>query len=142
MKRRKARENVIIVLFEASFNINSYEEIVNFANENEEFKFDDFSKKLLDFYCNNTMQVDALITENLKDWSISRLPRVNTAILRAAVSEMLSSEEDMDSIVINEAVEIAKKYAGDNDFQFINGVLGSVSKKLRADNVNVSNGEN
>ena len=46
-----------------------------------------------------------------------------------SVLEMLYSEEkDMDSIIINEAVEICKKFAGDNDYQFVNGVLGAISK--------------
>ena len=44
---------------------------------------------------------------------------------------MMYSNEDMDSIIINEAVEICKEYAGENDYQFVNGVLGAISKELR-----------
>ena len=44
---------------------------------------------------------------------------------------MMYSHEDMDSVKINEAVEIIKKFAGDNDYQFVNGVLGAISKELR-----------
>ena len=55
---------------------------------------------------------------------------MNRTILRLAVAEMrFSGQDDMDSIVINEAVELAKKYAaGDEDYQFINGVLGAISR--------------
>ncbi len=55
---------------------------------------------------------------------------MNTAILRVCVAEMMMNEENIDSIAINEAVEIAKTYAGESDYQFINGVLGNIAKDL------------
>ena len=74
--------------------------------------------------------MDDLIKARLKDWTLARLPRVNAAILRLAVTEMrFNGSDDMDSIVINEAVELAKKYAGEEDYQFINGVLGAISRE-------------
>ena len=67
----------------------------------------------------------------LKNWSTSRISKVCGAILRLSAAEMMYSHEEMDSVVINEAVEICKKFAGDNDYQFVNGVLGAISKELR-----------
>ncbi len=130
MKRRQSRENAVLVMFETSFNANSLEEIISFAKQSDEIDLDDFSQTILSNYFNDTVKVDDLIIAQLKDWSISRLPRINTAILRIAVCEMLYSEENVDSIAINEAVEISKKYSGDNDYQFINGVLGAIAKVL------------
>ena len=74
-------------------------------------------------------ETDQLIASKLKNWTLARLPRVSAAILRLAVAEMRYSGQDMDSVVINEAVELAKKYAGDDDYQFINGVLGAIVRQ-------------
>ena len=72
-----------------------------------------------------------MIQSKLKKWSTSRISKVCGAILRLSAAEMMYSHEDMDSVIINEAVEISKKFAGDNDYQFVNGVLGAISKELR-----------
>lgn len=130
MKRRQARENAILAAFEASFNANSIEEIIEMSREGGEYAVDAYGEAMLINFYAHSAEVDDAIVLRLKDWTLARLPRVNAAILRMAVTEMMYSAEDMDSIVINEAVEIAKKYAGDGDYQFINGVLGSLSREL------------
>ena len=56
------------------------------------------------------------------------LPKVTLAILYVALYEMENVEDVADSIAINEAVELAKKYAGENDASYINGILGAVSR--------------
>ncbi len=143
MKRRNARENAVLLMFEYSFNINEVEEIVNAYIKSDEYKIDSFAQNLVNNYFEDPVKVDDLIIAQLKGWSISRLPRVNTAILRVAVSEMMYSEENVDSIVINEAVEITKKYGGDNDYQFVNGVLGSIAKELHPNaQISEQNGDN
>ena len=125
MKRRIARENAFIAAFEASFNANSIEEIVAASREQDEYAVDAYGEALLANFYAHSAEVDDLIKARLKDWTLARLPRVNAAILRLAVTEMrFNGSDDMDSIVINEAVELAKKYAGEEDYQFINGVLG------------------
>ena len=129
MKRRIARENAFIAAFEASFNANSIEEIVAASREQDEYAVDAL---LANFYAHSA-EVDDLIKARLKDWTLARLPRVNAAILRLAVTEMrFNGSDDMDSIVINEAVELAKKYAGEEDYQFINGVLGAISREAHS----------
>ncbi|MEG2843640.1 MAG: transcription antitermination factor NusB, partial [Ruthenibacterium sp.] len=132
MKRRTSRENAILALFEASFQANTIEEIIAASRENGEVSIDAYGEALLMNFYAHSSEVDECITAKLKDWTLARLPRVNAAILRIAVTEMLYSEEDMDSIVINEAVEISKKYAGDDDYQFINGVLGNIAREHQA----------
>lgn len=134
MKRRTARENAVLAMFEYSFGANSMEEIIAASREADEYAVDAYGEALLINFCAHQPEVDEKISQNLKQgWSLSRLPRVNTAILRLAVTEMLFSEEEMDSIVANEAVELAKKYAGDDDYQFINGVLGAISRSKGRD---------
>ena len=129
MKRRTARENAFVAAFEASFRPQELAEIITDSRELEEFAVDEYGQALLLNLEAHREEIDALISSKLKDWTLARLPRVNAAILRLAVAEMrFSGQDDMDSIVINEAVELAKKYAGDEDYQFINGVLGAISR--------------
>ena len=130
--RRKARENAFIAVFEAGFSSNDIEEILTLTQEvpeYEDYMLDPFAISLINNYYNHAEEVNDVIESKLKKWSQSRISRVASAILRLSVAEMLYSEEkDMDSIIINEAVEICKKFAGDNDYQFVNGVLGAISK--------------
>ena len=67
---------------------------------------------------------DAIIKKLSKDWPLDRIGRVDLAILRLALSE-LSSKESPGSVVIDEAVELAKKFSGSDSAKFINGILGS-----------------
>ena len=97
--------------------------------EYEEYTLDEFAMSLINNYYSNAEKVNDIIQSKLKNWSQSRISRVASAVLRLSVAEMMfSSEKDIDSVVINEAVEICKKFAGDNDYQFVNGVLGAVAK--------------
>ena len=132
MTRRKARENAFIAVFEAGFSSNDIQEILSLTQEvpeYEEYRLDDFAIGLINNYYNNAEQVNDIIQSKLKNWSQSRISRVASAVLRLSVAEMLfSAEKDMDSVIINEAVEICKRFAGDNDYQFVNGVLGAVAK--------------
>ena len=130
--RRKARENAFIAVFEAGFSSNDIEEILTLTQEvpeYEEYALDSFAVGLINNYYNHAEEVNDVIQSKLKNWSHSRISRVSSAILRLSVAEMLySDEKDMDSIIINEAVEICKKFAGENDYQFVNGILGAVAK--------------
>ena len=94
------------------------------------FRPDDYSVTLCENTVSNIEKIDSLITDNLKGWSYSRVSKVAKALLRMAVSEMLYSEDVPVGAAINEAVELAKKYASDDEPSFINGILGSVAKGL------------
>ncbi|MEG2404559.1 MAG: transcription antitermination factor NusB [Oscillospiraceae bacterium] len=128
MKRRTSRENAFIAAFSATFEPATLEEIIADSRESGEYAVDAYGEALLINYEAHKDDIDELITSKLKDWTLARIPRTAVTILRLAVAEMLYSEEDMDSIVINEAVEIAKKYCQEEDYQFINGVLGAISR--------------
>jgi N utilization substance protein B len=79
----------------------------------------------------NRAEVDRLINDSMVDWQLNRLARVDQDILRIAVTEMrvlgLAPQ-----VAINEAVELAKRYSGDEGHRFINGVLRRVSDRLNA----------
>ena len=83
----------------------------------------------------HAQEIEELIESKLKGWQIERLPRVCRIILSISVAEILFGDDDMDSIVINEAVEMAKKFAADDDYQFINGILGAIARESHAETV-------
>lgn len=128
MNRRKARENAFIALFEVSFG-GSIEEVVSAGREvDDAYAVDEFGLTLLNGFAQHSQEVDTLIESKLKGWKVNRLARVSLAVLRLAVTEMLYGQPGMDSVVINEAVELSKKYGEQEDYQFVNGVLGSLAR--------------
>ena len=77
----------------------------------------------------NKAKIEEMISENLKEkWTIERISKIDIAILKVAIYELMYSELPY-KIVINEAVELAKKYGDDSSKSFVNGVLASVVKK-------------
>jgi len=76
-------------------------------------------------------EVDQLLTEAMVDWQLNRLARIDRDILRIAVCEMLFLGIP-ERVAINEAVELAKRYSGEDGYRFINGVLRRVSDKLKS----------
>lgn len=151
MSRKQARELVLQSLFHLDFNAleeaEAQETVLDTVLEAvvEEFEADldneqkktqltkkdrVFAKQLLEGTRNNLTEIDTVIGENSKDWKVQRMSGIDRNILRLAVYELKFSEEKLDfGIVINEAVELAKKYGTDDSGRFVNGVLGSLAKK-------------
>ena len=77
--------------------------------------------------------IDKNIRDNLKGWDIKRVSKVSLAILRMSCAEIFHVQKASDSTIINEAVEISKKYGDDDDYIFINGLLGSISRSKLSD---------
>ncbi len=75
-------------------------------------------------------EIDALIGSNAIGWTVGRMPKVDLCILRIALYEMLHRQDIPHSVSINEAVELAKRFAGDKSPAYINGILGTLSKQL------------
>ena len=90
--------------------------------------FDGFSKLLLNAYYDHSAEVDDEIRAHLRNWTMERLPRVSLTVLRLAIAEMLFGGENKPGVAINEAVELTKKYGADEDYQFVNGLLGAVAR--------------
>jgi len=130
MTRHESRELAFILIFEKSFQTDiSITELIDSAAELELFEQNEFAESLAKKVYLKLDEIDAIISENLVGWSAKRISRVTKAILRLAVCEMLYTENMPVGVAINEAVEIAKKYASQEDASYINGVLGSVAKK-------------
>ena len=130
MTRHESRELAFILIFEKSFQTDiSITELIDSAAELELFEQNEFAEGLAKKVYLKLDEIDAVISENLVGWSAKRISRVTRAILRLAVCEMLYTEDMPAGVAINEAVEIAKKYASQEDASYINGVLGSIAKK-------------
>ena len=127
MTRSEAREQAFILVFEKIFNPElSVTDMKEIAEDSELFILDGFAEKLFSVVCENVQKLDEIISANLRKWTINRIPKVSLALLRLSIAEILFFEDVPDSVCANEAVELAKKYAGEEDSAFINGVLGSV----------------
>ena len=114
LPRREARENAFLLAFSQTFgDVPLAEALTNHAENDEEHPVDGFSKLLLNAYY---------------DHSAERLPRVSLTVLRLAIAEMLFGGENKPGVAINEAVELTKKYGADEDYQFVNGLLGAVAR--------------
>ena len=128
MKRSEMREQAFLLTFEGLFSSGeNIDEVIELYSENVEA----VSKYAKDVFTGVKSSIDKyneVINKYSKSWKVSRLPKVTLAILYVALYEMENVEDVADSIAINEAVELAKKYAGENDASYINGILGAVSR--------------
>lgn len=131
INRKLAREKAFLFLFERNFNHYKYDELVEIKSACEEnFKVPvSFTKELFLGTVQNKRAIDELIDKYSKSWSNKRISKVTVAILNLAIFEMLFRNDVPDSVAINEAVELAKKYGSSSEPAFINGILGSISRK-------------
>lgn len=130
MTRKEAREHCFKLIFEYEVQKNDVATMLSYFAENELDLGN--QAEYVDTVLNTTVahinEIDETIEGNTKGWHIDRLPKVTLAVLRVAVAEMLYMEDIPDSISINEAVNLAKKYNDEKNGKFVNGILSSVFK--------------
>lgn len=80
----------------------------------------------------NSQELDKLIQPIAPDWPIDQIARMDRILLRIGANELLHSKDVPPKVIINEAVELAKAFGGDNSSKFINGVLGTLLKQIEA----------
>jgi N utilization substance protein B len=89
-----------------------------------------FARLLLAGTVENVGQIDSMIKRHLKNWDISRLNRVDFAILHMSVYALMYQKDMPPSVVIDEAIGIAKEFGADDSYRFVNGVLDGIRKTL------------
>ena len=128
MGRREQREQLFKLLFRVEFNRIEempeqgrffFEDEENAASEKEEAYISDRLNKILE----RLPEIDEMISSTAKGWTIGRIGKVELAIIRLAVYEIKYDETIPDSVAINEAVELAKKFGQAEASGFVNGVL-------------------
>ena len=133
MKRTEAREEAFKLLYSLQIITDkNIEDQTRIFLENSGIKDDDAIKYIKDIiYGTNSEneKIESIISENIKaDWDIKRISKIDLALLKLGIFEIIYSKIPY-KVVINEVVELAKKYGDDNSKSFVNGVLGSVVKK-------------
>lgn len=131
MTRRELREQVFLMLFRVEFHdaLEMNEQLELYSEQLEGCKEKD-SSYILDKYKNivdKLEEIDTLIGENSKGWKVSRMAKVDLALIRLAIYEMKYEEDVPVKVAINEAVELAKQYGTDNSPAFVNGVLAKLA---------------
>ena len=132
MNRSEARDIAFKYIYQVEVQKENNEEALELFIENNEIKDNEAKKYILDIATGvkeNLEKIKELIEKNLKqDWKIERISKVTLAILKLAVYEIIYAKIPF-KIVINEAVELAKKYGEDSSSVFVNGILASVVKE-------------
>lgn len=131
MTRKQAREEAFILVFEKEFNGNTTNEILESAAEARDLEPDDYVKTVFCGVYDHLSELDGVISENSVGWSIKRISKTALCILRLALYEINYMDDIPVSVSINEAVELAKKYATKDDASFVNGILSTVVKKSK-----------
>ena len=130
MTRKQAREEAFILIFEKQFSSDSLQDILELAEEVRDIVPDKYIKTVFFGAYDSIDEIDGIISTNAVGWSINRISKTALAILRLAIFEMKYMEDIPVSVSINEAVELSKKYATQDDASFVNGILGTVSKQI------------
>lgn len=133
MNRSETRENAFRLLysFQLIKDLDYKEQLEIYINE-ENITDKDAVKYITDIVegiKKNDKEIEDVISQNIKEeWTIGRINKVNLTLLKLGIYEMLYSKLPY-KVVINEVVELSKKYGDDNSKSFVNGVLASVVKK-------------
>ncbi len=131
-KRRKARELVLSSLY--SYEIKGGSSAETFSDFLSKSKLDPPSKLFAsDLYhkiINNIENIDIMIKGCVKNWDFSRLSVVDKNILRMGICELLFFGDVPRKVSIDESIELAKKYGGEDSGSFVNGVLDAIAKNL------------
>lgn len=130
MNRKLSREKAMELLFGMTLSKDTMEDAVEAFVENYEGDIKEidltYVKQVLIGVNNNKEEIDKVIQENLHNWKIERISKVNLSILRIATYELLYDKEVPRGVAINEALEITRRYSDEKSVSFINGVLDKI----------------
>ena len=127
-KRREGREYALQILYAIEMNHPQPEEALKhfWAEENVGQEVKDFAAVLVQGTIKNLDFLDTLIKKYTQNWELSRMVAIDRNILRCASWELIYATEIPPKVIINEAVELAKKYSTENSSKFINGILDKI----------------
>ena len=132
--RRKARELALQMLFQADLGRQAPDQVrKTFWAERSQVEEDAraFTEDLFRTASERSAEIDALISRHAEHWRMERMATVDRNILRTAVAEFLAMETPK-PVVINEALEIARRFSAPESVHFINGVLDSIAREMKA----------
>ena len=133
INRREAREAAFTLLFETEFRRDeTFETIFDTSTENREIGEDAYLRRVYFGVCEHREALDEIINRHARGWNMARISRVSRSILRLSAFEMLYCEDIPNSVSINEAVELCKKFDEEAARPFVNGVLNGIKDEIAA----------
>ena len=130
--RRIARECALQMLYQLDVGKHSKDEILHTywqMNEHPQ-KVRDFADQLFEGTIQQLKEIDKVIQQHTKHWRLNRMAVVDRNVLRLAVYEFLLGGKTPETVVINEALDIARKFSTQESAQFVNGILDSIKNDL------------
>ena len=134
--RRRARVSALQMLYQMEVGrAGAYEVISTYWPSREpedalEAPLQDFANALVRGTTSRVEEIDKILGTHAQNWRVERMAVIDRIVLRLAVYEMLADEATPAKVVINEAIELARTFTGDEAVAFVNGVLDSVRKEL------------
>jgi N utilization substance protein B len=130
LERTRARRQALQILYQRDITGESIGRILGLKSYSlEDGEPDEYCRELVTGVERYLEAIDETIGEVSENWVVSRMPLVDRNILRIATYEILFDAQVPPSVAINEAVELAKIYGGDDSSKFVNGVLGKIALK-------------
>ncbi|MEI8023385.1 MAG: transcription antitermination factor NusB [Actinomycetota bacterium] len=129
--RSSARERAVHFLYEAESRSLPVSEIVSA----QILAVDELVSSLTSGVASRQSQLDEMITEYSHTWTIHRMPAIDRNVLRLAIYELIDRPEVPTAVVINEAVELAKRFSTEESGRYVNGVLSAIAKQVRSKGV-------
>ncbi len=132
--RHKAREYALQILYQAETTGTTAAEVVRvfWLDQEAPAEVRSFAVRLAVGTSEDLAEIDPLLRESLARWRLERLGIVDRSVLRLAVFEFLHEAQTPRIVVIDEAIELAKRYGGEDSGQFVNGILDALRKRLEA----------
>jgi len=125
--RSDARERALHLLYEAHAKSESGSSVV----ESQILPVDDLVLEIVSGVDDVAAFADEIIAENAIGWTLARMPVIDLIVLRIAIFELKSRPDVPTAVILNEAVELAKTFSTDESGRFVNGILSTISKKVR-----------
>ena len=128
--RRSARIIALQALYQIDICNETKDNVLSFDWLDREFDQYtlDFSKKLIEGSLKHQNYIDSIIVTQLEHWDLDRLSYIDRAILRFSTFSLFFQNDIPDTVVINEAVDLAKIFGTDDSYKFVNGVLDGIRK--------------
>lgn len=130
--RRSARKTTLQILYEVDTVGHNWEEVTERVLGNIKLGLDNksFVRNLIKGVMDNKSKIDILISKFAKSWSTEQMASIDRSLLRMSVYELMFDASLPPKVVINEAIELAKGFGGDNSSKFMNGILGALLNKV------------
>ena len=139
--RKNTREQLMQLLFqmEVQKNFSDAEKDLYIKTYMDDSTESEYFEKVYKMTVENKDEIDMQIKRHSKNWAFERISKVDLSIMRLALGEILYTADVPDSVSINEAVELAKKFGGEHSGKFINGILGEITRNKDTQNKECDN---